>query len=191
MRFAAIASILALGLAAAGVASADAPKRASITGKISVLKLTTITVHGKGKLTCRVTATSPRLRGFALGTNAKITCVRGVLATIKKLTVSTPAGTLHPGGSGVTQDNTVTVTPDKGDATVSPSGQSPGQGQTGLSVVGSSTITALGGGSITFAGALTCTVNASSPSTAAFKVGERVDYQCANGVLTKISAAFD
>jgi hypothetical protein len=55
--------------------------------------------------------------------------------------------------------------------------------------VGTSTITAVGGGSITFAGAITCTVNSSSPSVAGFHVGDRVDYQCANGVLTKIGAA--
>ena len=172
------------------IATADAPKRASIAGTISVLKLKTITVHGKGKLECRLATTSPRLRGFALGTNAKITCVRGVLATIKKLAVTTtPAGTLQPGGSGVKQEDTITVTPDKGGGTVGPFGQA--RAKTGLSVVGTSTITALGGGSITFAGSLTCTVNASSPSVAGFHVGERVDYQCANGVLTKISAAFD
>jgi hypothetical protein len=175
VRFAAIASAVALGLVVAGVASGQTPKRASLTGKISVLKTKQITVHGKTKLTCRVTTTSPKLRGFALGTSAKITCVKGVLATIRKL-----APPVQP---GITHDSTITTSPDKGNAgatTVKPA----------VSVVGSSTITALGGGSITFGGALTCAVAASSPSVAAFRVGDAVDYQCASGVLTKISAAF-
>jgi hypothetical protein len=189
VRLAAIASILALGLAAVGAAAAAPPKRASISGKISVLELKTITVRGNGKLTCRLTATSPRLRGFRLGTNARITCVKGVLAAISKVQTGNPLKPVTPApGSGVTQEEPITVNPDKG-GSAGTSGLSPGQ--TGLSVVGTSTITALGGGSITFAGSLTCTVNGSSPSTAGFHAGQRVDYQCANGVLTRISPAFD
>jgi hypothetical protein len=63
VRFAAIAAVLVLGLAAAGVTSSKtSPKRVTATGKISVLKVKRITVHGKHKLTCR----NARGHGFFL-----------------------------------------------------------------------------------------------------------------------------
>ena len=81
MRYAATASVLILALAtfavtAGGTAAAKTPpKRVTATGKITVLKVRTIRVHGSKNLTCRITTASPKvtLRGFALGATAKIT----------------------------------------------------------------------------------------------------------------------
>ena len=194
MRNAAIATLVSLTLALAAVGAAGAatpPKRtalATATGKISALKLKVITVKkrtGTGKLTCRVAKSSPRLTGFALGATARITCTKGVLSTIRKLpaAAAVPAKAITP-GTGVVDDGTIDASPDKGNVgatTLKPAG----------SVVGTAAITALSATSITFAGALTCTINATSPSTAVFKVGSSVDYQCASGVLTRLGTSIE
>jgi hypothetical protein len=59
-----------------------APVRTTITGKISGLRLTSVTVTGGTKLTCRVGAVSPRALGYVLGSGARITCVNGLLTKI-------------------------------------------------------------------------------------------------------------
>ena len=60
----------------------NAPMRTTITGKISGLRLTSVTVTGGRKLTCRVGAVSPRVLGYVLGSGARITCVNGLLTRI-------------------------------------------------------------------------------------------------------------
>jgi hypothetical protein len=60
----------------------NAPVRTTITGKISGLHLTSVTVTGGRKVTCRVGAVSPRALGYVLGSGARITCVNGLLTKI-------------------------------------------------------------------------------------------------------------
>ena len=60
----------------------NAPAKTTITGKISGLRLTSVTVTGGRKLTCRVGAVSPRALGYVLGSGARITCVNGLLTKI-------------------------------------------------------------------------------------------------------------
>jgi len=60
----------------------NATVRTTITGKISALRLTSVTVTGGRKLTCRVGAVSPRALGYVLGSGAQITCVNGLLTKI-------------------------------------------------------------------------------------------------------------
>ena len=179
MRLAAIASVVILGLAAAGTASARAPQRTTLTGTISVLKVRTITVHGSHNLTCRITPASPRLRGFALGATAKITCVKGVLAAITK-PLSMTVTPVTPSGSSTA---TTKQEPMPNDS------PSPGTAGTKVapSVDGSGTITLLTAGSVEFGNDISCLLNSASPSVARFKVGSNVSYTCTAGVLTAIS----
>jgi hypothetical protein len=168
VRIAAIASIVILGLATAGIASAKTPQRTTLTGKISVLEVKTITVHGSRNLTCRITPASPRLRGFRLGARARITCVEGVLASIAK-------------------PLTVTVMPEP------MPNDSPGSGTGATKVAptvnGSGTITLLTATSVEFNTDISCLLNASSPSVARFRVGSNVSYTCTGGTLTSIGTS--
>jgi hypothetical protein len=192
VRIAAIAAVVILGLVATGVAAAKTPKQTSLTGKISVLQPKTITVHGTRNLTCRITTASPkvRLRGFTLGSKARITCGQGVLLAIakpKRAPVLTPAAPVTPATvTPVTPSDSTTVpkpapTPGTGTVTPNPS----------LSIVGKGNISAISATSITIGTSVTCGFNPSSPSVSAFKAGDRVDYQCSAGILTKISPSID
>ena len=174
MRFAAIAAVTILALAAAS--SAATPKRATVTGTIKVLELRTISVHGTRNLTCRVTADSPkpRLRGFTLGAKARVTCVSGVLSAIARPWAST--GGVTPSGNAMTTKPEPAPDPESGTGGV----------KLAPSVNGTSTITSLGGGEIVFGGSISCVVNASSPSLAGYRVGSRVSYGCTRGYLTSI-----
>jgi hypothetical protein len=185
VRFAAIASVLSIALATAGVtAAAQTPKRVSLTGTISVLKVKKITVHGTRNLTCRIGATSPRvgLRGFTLGTKARITCVKGVLAAIVKPVKASPPP-LHSATPATPSDS---ATKPKPDPVPDPA---PGTGGVKIApnVSGTATITALGGGQIEFGNAISCQLTSSSPSVAAYRVGYRVTYSCEGGSLRSIS----
>jgi hypothetical protein len=182
VRFAAIASVVLLGLATAGVASAKTPpKRATLTGKISVLKVKTITVHGTRNLTCRITTASPKvvLRGFTLGTTAKITCTKGVLSAISRPrpTSATPISPTD------TQSNPKTE-PEPGASTTPPTGGV----KIAPNVTGTARITMLGGGSIEFGSSITCQLTSSSPSVAGYRVGSLVSYTCSGGSLVSIGA---
>jgi hypothetical protein len=179
VRLASIAAVLVLAVAASAAATA-APARTTVTGKIKVLRVKTITVHGTRNLTCRITAASPKatLRGFALGARAKITCSRGVLVAIahpKPLAVTpvTPSGSASTPRTGLQPEPTIT-TPGTGGERIAPT------------VNGNGKITAVGGGQIEFGGDITCQVTSSSPSVAAYKVGALVSYTCAGGTLTAI-----
>jgi hypothetical protein len=187
VRFAAIVSVVILGLATAGAGAARTPKPTSLTGKISVLKLKTITVHGTRNLTCRITSSSPkvRLRGFALGSKARITCKRGVLLAIAHPTKpNAMTRAPEPTATPVTPSDSTSV--NKPDTTPGASTVNPA-----LSIVGKGNISAVGATSITIGTSVTCGLNASSPSVSAFRVGDRVDYQCVSGSLTKISPSID
>jgi hypothetical protein len=187
VRFVAIAAVVILAVATAGVASAKAPKQTSLTGKISVLKLKTITVDGTRDLTCRITNSSPnvRLRGFVLGSKARITCRQGVLLSIARPTQpNAMTRKPEPTPTGVTPSDSTSVgkpgtTP--GTSTVNPV----------LSIVGRGSISVLGGAMITIGTSVTCWFDASSPDVSAFEVGDRVDYQCSGGILRKINPAID
>jgi hypothetical protein len=193
VRCAAIASVAILALATTGVSIAKTPKQASLSGKISVLKLKTITVDGARTLTCRITSASPdvRLRGFVLGSTARITCKQGVLRTIAhpaQPAAMTTKPELKPSPTPVTPSGSVSV---------NKPGQTPGTG-TGapapnpvLSIVGHGNISVLGGAVITIGTSVSCRFDASSPDVSAFKVGDRVDYQCSAGILKKISFSID
>jgi hypothetical protein len=181
VRFAAIASVLALGLTAVGVATATTPpKRASLTGKISVLKVKTITVHGARNLTCRITTASPKpaLRGFALGARARITCTRGVLSAIVR---PKPAAAAPVSPTG-TQTNPKEPEPEP--VTNPPTGGV----KIAPNVTGTARITMLGGGSIEFGSSITCQLGSGSPSVAAYRVGSLVSYTCSGGSLVSIGA---
>jgi hypothetical protein len=170
VRLVTIAAALALSLSlslAAG-AGAEPPARASLTGKIAVLKPTAITLHGSRSLTCRITTSSPRVRllGFSLGSKATVICLKGVLSKIVRPV--TPA--LSEGSSAdATEPETGT-----GGVKIAPT------------VNGTAAITALGGGAIEFGGAITCQLGSRSPSVGAYRVGSRVSYTCAAGTLTAI-----
>jgi hypothetical protein len=171
VRIVAIAA-LTLALSASAAATAAAPKRTSVTGTIEALERRAITVDGARTVTCRLTAASPkpRLRGFAVGARARITCVRGVLSAIVR--PSAVSGGVKPSG------NAMTTKPEPAPA------PKPAE-----SVAGTSTITALGGGEIVFGGAIACRLAAASPSVGAYRVGSRVSYTCTAGALTRIGPA--
>jgi hypothetical protein len=180
VRFVAIASVVILGLATApGVGAAKTPKRTSLTGKISVLKVKTITVHGKRTLTCRITAASPKasLRGFALGTTARITCANGVLLAITRPSSATglaPSDSASASKPDPEPEPDPSTTPGTGGVKIAPT------------VVGNARITALGGGQIEFGSSITCQLTSSSPSVSAYRVGSYVSYTCTAGSLTAI-----
>ena len=174
------AAMLMSGLAAAA-GTASPPKRVSITGKITVLKVKTIRVHGIGNLTCRITTASPKatLRGFTLGMKAKITCKQGVLAAISK------ALALQPSPVAVTPSPTITVPKDP---TPEPTITTPPTGGVKIApnVTGTAKITAIGGGQIEFGSDISCQVTSSSPNVASYRVGALVSYTCSGGTLTAI-----
>ncbi len=165
VRFVAIASLVVLGLVPASAMAGQTPKRASLTGTISVLKLKKITVHGNHNLTCRIVTVSPRARGFVLGSRAKITCVRGVLSAITRPVPASSPPVVDTG-------------------TISSSGKVNAD-----SVSGVATISALGSGSITFGAGIKCSVGSGSPSLTGFRVGSHVNYECSGGSLRSISDA--
>ena len=174
--------MLASGLATAATAtSSSTVKSSTITGKITLLKVKTIRVHGLGSLTCRITTASPKatLRGFTLGMKAKITCKQGVLSTISKAT------TLKPSPVAITPSPTVTVPKDP---TPEPTVTTPATGgvKVAPNVTGTGKITAIGGGQIEFGSDISCLVTSSSPSISAYRVGALVSYTCSGGTLTAI-----
>jgi hypothetical protein len=176
MRIVTIAVVVILGLAMLGGAAAVTPKRATITGKITVLKLKTITVHGSRTLTCRITTSSPKRLGFALGTMAKVTCTRGVLTAIRRPLVVTP---VTPTNTGTTTTTTTTTPTETGTGGV----------KVAPTVNGTGAIRALGGGQIEFGSSITCQLGSGSPSVAGYRVGSNVRYTCTAGTLTAISAS--
>jgi hypothetical protein len=184
VRFAAIATVVLLGLATAGVSPAKTPpKRVTATGKISVLKLKRITVHGTRNLTCRITTASPKvvLRGFTLGTTAKITCTKGVLSAISRPrpTSATPISPTD------TQSNPKTAPqPEPAPSTNPPTGGV----KIAPNVTGNARITLLTGTSIEFGSSITCQLTSSSPSVAGYRVGSLVSYTCSGGSLVSIGA---
>jgi hypothetical protein len=184
VRFAAIASIVLFGLVMAGVTSAKtSPKRVTATGKISVLKVKTITVHGTRKLTCRITSGSPKvaLRGFTLGTTAKITCTKGVLSSIARPKPVT-ATSISPTG---TQSNPKTdPQPDPGPLTTPPTDGV----KIAPNVTGNARITLLSSSAIEFGSSITCLLTSGSPSVAGYRVGSLVSYSCSGGSLVSIGA---
>jgi hypothetical protein len=175
VRFVAIA-VASLALAVPAAGSAATPTATTVTGTIEVLKPRTISVHGVRHLTCRVVAGSPRprLRGFAPGAKARITCVKGVLSAIARPWSTT--GGVRPSGNAMTTKPEPTPDPEPGGSGV----------KVAPDVNGTSTITAIAGGTIVFGGSISCLVNASSPSLARYGVGSRVSYSCAGGYLTAI-----
>jgi hypothetical protein len=191
VRFAAIAVVVVLGLATVGVTSATTPKRTSLTGKISVLKVKTITVktgaaHGTRNLTCRITTASPKvvLRGFTLGTTAKITCTKGVLSAIARPPTTKPT-TATPITPDNTQSNPKTdPQPDPGASTT------PGTGGVKIApnVTGNGRITLLTGSLIEFGSSISCQLTSASPNVGAYRVGSLVSYTCSGGALTSIGA---
>jgi hypothetical protein len=184
VRFAAIALVLTLVLGTAGIATATTPpKRTTLTGKISVLKVKTITVHGTRNLTCRITTASPKvaLRGFTLGATAKITCTKGVLSAITR---PRPA-TATPISPTDTQSNPKTEpAPDPGPLTTPPTGGV----KIAPNVTGTARITLLGSGLIEFGSSITCQLTSGSPSVAGYRVGSLVSYSCSGGSLVSIGA---
>jgi len=187
VRYAASASVLIFALATAalmaggGAAAKTPPKRVTATGKITVLKVKTIRVHGSKNLTCRITTASPKvtLRGFTLGATAKITCSRGVLLAI-----------MRP-DTGATVQPTGTVSNPKPEPQPDPSVEPPGTGgpggvKTAPSVAGTGTITLLSSSAVEFGDSITCQLGPNSPSVSGFKVGARVSYTCSGGMLTTI-----
>jgi hypothetical protein len=183
VRVAAIAAVLVLGLATgAAVTAAQSPKRTTMTGKIKVLKVQTITVHGTRNLTCRIGTASPKpgLRGFTLGTRARITCARGVLLKI----VRPVPGSVEPAGTVTNPKTATSPTEPAPEPTVT----TPPTGgvKTAPSVAGTATITLLANGTIEFGNAISCQLGGNSPSVAGYRVGSRVSYTCTGGELTSI-----
>lgn len=184
MRFAAFATVVLLGLATAGVSSARTPpKRVTATGKISVLKVKRITVHGKHNVTCRITPASPKvaLRGFTLGTTARITCKKGVLSAIAhakpiKATTITPTGTQTNPKTEPQPEPAPPTNPPTGGVKIAPN------------VTGNARITLLTSTSIEFGSSITCQLTSDSPSVAGYRVGSLVSYTCSGGSLVSIGA---
>jgi hypothetical protein len=135
----------------------------SITGTIATLADGSITVHSNdSSLTCPIGSSSPSTAEFKTGQSVRMYCVAG--GALYYLVSTTPPPT------------TTTTTTTSATAIVGISG----------------TITSLGDGSITVHsgdGSLTCPIGTSSPSTAAFKVGDSVRMYCySGGALYALSA---
>jgi hypothetical protein len=182
VRLAAIAAaVLTVAVLVGPATAGKSPQRSTITGKITVLKVKTIRVHGIGNLTCQITTASPKatLRGFALGMKARITCTKGVLSTITKTALKPSAVTIIPAG---------TVAAPKAEPMPDPAVTTPPTGGVKIAptVNGNGKITAVGGGQIEFGGDITCQLGSSSPSVSAYRVGNLVSYTCSGGSLVSI-----
>jgi hypothetical protein len=136
--------------------------RAGISGKISSLGRSSVTVSDGKKLTCRVGRISPLALGYVLGSGARITCRNGLLTkfvgTDQALAPIYQAGPLGPGGTV----NSFAFT---------------------VGTVGALTPT-----SVTIGG-LSCSVGTRTPDLSGYAVGDRVSVTCTNGTLTAIKPA--
>jgi hypothetical protein len=150
-----------------------APTTASGVGAITTLTTASIAVTGDRNLTCTVGPESPALGDYHLGDRVKIGCVNGVLYVIAR------TGDAPPPVSTTTRTTTTTA---EASSTTTVGTTTAG---------GSGTLTGLSSSSVTVTGdrSLTCAVGATSPSTAAFHVGDAVKIGCVNGVLYYIVAA--
>jgi hypothetical protein len=146
-------------------ATAAPPKQVSATGTIRALQLRTITVKGTRTLTCAIGARSTLARGYGVGSRVRITCVNGVLSAIDTITIARPKS-----AAGASTGATAAVP---------------------AYVVLSGPITALGSGSITVGGKITCAIGPSSPPVASFKVGEPITGRCEAGTLTALTRSLD
>jgi hypothetical protein len=142
----------------------------AMTGTITTLAGTISVQGGDGgheSLTCTVGASSPSTSGFSVGNLVRMYCANGVLYALSHYTPPAPTTT--------TTTTTTTSTT---------------SGQSGDYVYRQGTLTALAAGSsITVTngdGSLTCSINASSPSTGGFAVGDAVRMYCHAGALISL-----
>jgi hypothetical protein len=184
----ALVTLALAGLAApAGLATTTPNWTAK--GEVTKLNARTITVNGRS---CRITSSSPdrlTLRLYFVGAEVKIACADGVLRAIDVLhplpaiTVGPPTFTRPPPPSSGGPSGSAILTQTISGATTS----------SASALVGTTSITALGDGSITAGGGslmLTCTIGAGSPDIGGLQVGDRLTrLEGRNGVLTSLTRA--
>ena len=155
--------ILAALVASLAVAvPAVAAEGRAITGVVASISSSAVAVQdAKGVVTtCSLAAKSPTLAGYSVGERVRMQCVRAKGRLVLARVRALPAATASP------TDETKPVT-------------------------FAGAITALSDSSISLHDGtrdLTCTIDATSPSTASFAVGQHVRVACAKGVLAKITA---
>jgi hypothetical protein len=159
-------TLLAAAVAAASLLAlpAAAGTAHNVFGTISGLTTHTISVKGRSGLvtTCALGARSPKLTGYSSGDHVQMVCLGGkrmsLLARIRHLAGKSVNGTAS---------------------------------QVEGTVAFGGAITALSDTSISLHDGdrdLTCALDASSPATGDFKVGQHVKVTCTNGTLTTIAA---
>jgi len=145
----------------------------AITGTITALSGASISVQGgdagNASLTCTIGSSSPSTSGFSTGNLVRMYCLNGALYSLQH---STP-----PATTSTTTTTTTTTTTSTTSGTSGPSGDY---------TYRDGTLTSLSATSITVSsgdGSLTCAVNANSPSTSGFAVGNGVRVYCQAGAL--------
>jgi hypothetical protein len=168
VRRVAIAAVVLFGLAPVAASAGAKPPVVKASGKISALSGHSITIEGARDVTCRVRSILPRGLGFRIGASAKVICLRGVLVAI-----SSPGSTKT--GSEGEDSSTATAS-----ATASGGGTAVAATISGdtFRLAGAGTVTAVGGGKLSFSGEVTCSVGAGSPDVSGYKVGDGVNYKC-------------
>jgi hypothetical protein len=174
VRSVAIAAIALVGVSPVAASAATKPPVVKATGKISALSKSSITIDGTRDVTCRVRSVVPGALGFRIGTSAKMICLRGVLIAI------TGPATAKSGTDGKSSSTSTSTSTSTATATASGGGTAVAATISGdtFRLAGAGTITAVGGGKLSFSGEVTCSVGAGSPDVSAFKVGDRVNYKC-------------
>lgn len=174
VRSVAIAAIALVGVSPVAASAATKPPVVKATGKISALSKSSITIDGTRDVTCRVRSVVPGALGFRIGTSAKMICLRGVLIAI------TGPATAKSGTDGKSSSSSSSTSTSTATATASGGGTAVAATISGdtFRLAGAGTITAVGGGKLSFSGEVTCSVGAGSPDVSAFKVGDRVNYKC-------------
>jgi len=165
MRRLLLVSVLLLGsLSAVALgASGHAAKTFPATGILKSLTASSLTIHGRSDVTCRLTPSSPATAGLGIGDRVKVACAGGILVRILRFGSAAPVSTVPASDAN---------------AAASP---------TTASAAGA--ITSLVASSITVTGdrALTCALNSDSPSLSGYHVGDHVKIGCANGSLVGVA----
>ena len=154
--------LAALAASLAVAVPAGAAEGRAVTGVVASISSSAVAVKdAKGVVTtCSLVAKSPSLAGYSIGERVRMQCVRAKGQLVLARVRALPVTNASP------TDETKPVT-------------------------FAGAITALSDGSITLHDGdrdLTCTVDATSPSTAGFAVGQHAAVACAKGVLEKIAA---
>jgi hypothetical protein len=177
VRRVAIAAVVLFGLAPVAASAGAKPPVVKASGKISALTRTTITIDGARDVTCRLGSILPKALGFRIGTNAKMTCAKGVLTAI--------SGAPVPKVAAVQAVSTTAVASTSGGPAATEAVTSTGATAVYVMISGSKvtlsgrgTITAVGAGGLTVGGGVTCSLGGGSPDVSEYKIGDRVSFRC-------------